>query len=146
MESAGMTGLPDRVKRPVVKAGGGSDWLEKALLLLDGIAAMPDNWDGEGSPRPNGQIIGGARHLLDRLRDARLEALPVPFICPIAGGGIQFEWSSPRRHLEIEFGAPFIVAFLKEEVTPEGEKTATGECSATDAESTHQLLEWFAAV
>ena len=30
--------------------------------------------------------------------------------------------------------------------TPEGEKTATGECSATDAESTHQLLEWFAAV
>jgi hypothetical protein len=122
------------------------DWIGKALLLVCQIAEIPNNWDGEGSPQPDPGVTEAARLLLRRLRGSRLGAIPVPFVCPISGGGIQFEWNSPKKHLEIEFLDTSTIAFLKEELTPQGESTETGEYPLGDAESTRQLLYWFAAV
>jgi len=48
--------------------------------------------------------------------------------------------------LEIEFLDTSTIAFLKEELAPQGELTESGEYPLTDAESTRQLLDWFAVV
>jgi hypothetical protein len=124
----------------------GDDWIAKAWQLVCQIAGISNNWDGEGGPRPDPGVTEAAELLLSRLRMSRLGAIPVPFVCPISGGGIQFEWNSPKKHLEIEFLDTSTIAFLKEELTPQGESTETGEYPLWDAESTRQLLYWFAAV
>jgi len=124
----------------------GDKWIEQTLPLLNRVAELPNNWDAEGSPRPDPGIVAAAKQLLSRLRGSRLGAIPVPFVCPVGGGGIQFEWSSSTRHIEIEFVDAFTVVFLKAERTPQGESTASGTYPVADAESTRQLLDWFSAV
>jgi len=125
---------------------GGDDWIEKVLPLLRRIAEMPSNWDAEGSPRPDPEIVRAATRLLNRLRDSDLGAIPVPFACPVPGGGIQLEWSSSKKYLEIEFLDTSTVAFLKEDFSPKGESTESGEYPLADAEATRRLLDWFAAM
>lgn len=125
----------------------GYEWIEKAASLLRQIFELPANWDGEGSPRPDPAILAAASRLLSRLENvASLGAVPAPFVCPIAGGGIQFEWTSQMKHLEIEFLDDSTIAFLKEEQTPQGEVTQSGEYLITDTDSTRRLLDWFATV
>ena len=127
-------------------SGEGNEWIEGVLPRLNRVGELPDNWDAEGSPRPDPAVIASAKRLLERLQDSRLGAVPVPFVCPIAGGGIQFEWTSSKKHLEIEFLDTSTIAFLKEDLTPQGELTECGEYRLADAQSTRQLLDWFAAV
>jgi len=124
----------------------GNEWIEKVLRLLHRVAELPYNWDGEGSPRPDPGIVSAVKGLLDRLQDSRLGAIPVAFVCPVGGGGIQLEWSSSGKHLEIEFMDVSTIVFLKEELTPQGESMASGEYPLANVESTRQLLDWFAAV
>lgn len=127
-------------------AAEGNEWIEGVLPRLNRVAALPDNWDAEGSPRPHPLVVASAKQLLARLQDSRLGAVPVPFVCPVAGGGVQFEWSSSKKHLEIEFLDVFTIAFLKEELTPEGELTESGQYPLAGTESTRQLLDWFATI
>lgn len=124
----------------------GDEWFEKALTRLCHIAEMPDNWDAEGSPRPNLAIVTKTEQLLARLQGGYLGTIPDPFVCPVGGGGIQFEWSSPTKHLEIEILDTSTIAFLKEELTPQGESTESGEYSLSNVELTRQLLDWFATI
>jgi len=160
----------------------GDEWIRKVLPLLDRVAALSNDWDAEGSPRPDPKTVAAARQLLvqlaassdtgnirgfrpfsaeitqfapypdfwreplGHLQDSRLGAIPVPFVCPVSGGGIQFEWTSSKKHLEIEFMDASTAAYLTEEQTPQGELTESGEFSAADAEFTRLLLDWFAAV
>ena len=124
----------------------GNEWIEKSLPLLQRVAEMPANWDSEGSPPSNQRIVKAARDLLERLQGDRLGAIPVPFVCPVAGGGIQLEWSSPQKHLEIEFLDEATVVFLKEEQRPSGEITESGEYPVADMDKTRRLLDWFASL
>ena len=117
-------------------------WIQAAIPLIEQVASLPGNWDTEGSRPPDPTAVKAAEELLDRLRDSDLGALPAPFVCPIAGGGIQLEWESSGKYLEIEFLDGGMALYLKEK---QGESMESGEFPATDAGLARQLLEWFTA-
>ena len=87
-----------------------------------------------------------ARTLLDRLRGSALGAIPVAFVCPISGGGLQFEWTSEQKHLELEFFDKTTIVFLRKDRAEHKTTTVTGEYPVTSLEKTHELLDWFAAI
>lgn len=120
-------------------------WITKALPRLHKIAALPPNWDGEGSPGTDPEIAQAAEGLLSRLGDD-LGAVPVPFVCGVPGGGLQFEWDSADKHLELELSDTATIVFLTEEQEPQGERMESGEYPLGNVERTRQLLDWFAAV
>jgi hypothetical protein len=122
------------------------DWIQQARADIQRIADMPADWDPEGVLRPDPKVVAAANGLLERLRDSRFGPLTFPFVCPVAGGGLQFEWTSTYKHLEIELLDDRTVAFLTEEKTAQGEATDSGEYSLADVEKTRELLTWFAAV
>ena len=121
------------------EAADANEWIEKTLPLLQRVIDMPENWDGEGSPRPDAGPIEATRLLLIRLQDSALGPVPVPFVCAIAGGGVQLEWTSSGKHLEMEFVDAETIVFLKQE----GGLVQSGEFPAHDAEATRRLLDWF---
>lgn len=96
------TNVPRRAAAPW--AGMGSDFISPASRTwfadeLRRMAALPDNWDGYGSPRITRAALDRARRIL--ATGAGLNA-PRPYIGPVTGGGIQTEWDAPGRALEIE--------------------------------------------
>jgi len=120
------------------------NWVVKTLPRLREVASLPDNWDGRGSPRTSGRIVGAAYRLLARLQHDLRSVLPPPFVCPISGGAFQLEWTSDRKHLEIEFIDEHRIAFVLEELGTPEESITSGEYSAANAAKTRHLLEWFA--
>ena len=118
-----------------------NEWIERTLPFLQRIADLPHDWDSLGSPKPCNRVITAAMHLLKRLQNSRLGAIPVPFVSPIAGGGIQLEWDSSQKHLEIEVLNSMNVVFLMEE---HGE-TECGEFALAEVERVRRLLDRFAA-
>ncbi len=118
------------------------DWQREFCTRLATIASLPDNWDYEGSPRTDRAILAAAMNLARRLH---LEDLQVPFICPIGGGGIQFEWTQGGKHLEIELLHGDRIAFLKETQGPQGQVALeSGEFDSKEIGQIRQLLGWFA--
>ncbi len=68
---------------------------------LNGIAALPQNWDGEGSCATLPVVVEAARRVLYLIQG--MGALSAPHIVPISGGTLQFEWRDEQRYAEIEF-------------------------------------------
>ena len=124
----------------------GDDWIRSTLPRLQEISDLPDNWDSEGSPRTDPNIVAAATNLLGRLEASGLGAIPAAFVCPISGGGFQFEWTSKQKHLELEFFDNTTIVFLRRERAEHETTTVTGEYPVTNLERTHQHLDWFAAV
>jgi len=127
---------------PDVEAGE-SAWITKAMPRLQQIAALRENWDDRGSRGTDQAIVEAAAYMLSRLMPEDLGAVPVPFVCGVPGGGLQLEWTSPRKHLELEFTGPGTVVFLKEEKRLAGDIMDSGEYDPTDLDLTRQLLTWF---
>ena len=121
----------------------GSRWVAAALKRLEKVASLPDDWDGEGSPATDPEIVIAALDLIDRLVRHGLTGVPAPFVCPIAGGGLQFEWTSPRRHLEIEFVDKQTLVFLRWDLQS-GEEPEADELPVTAVQEVRELIEWFA--
>lgn len=120
-----------------------NDWIIKAMLRLEEVASLRHNWDGQGSPGTNPAVIEAAADILSRLSDEDLGVVPAPFVCGISGGGLQFEWSTSNRHLELELIDPNTVVYLKEDPSLAGSGMQSGEYPLNDLESTRQLLSWF---
>lgn len=68
-----------------------------------------------------------------------LADLPVAFVCPIEGGGLQIEWDYGDRHLEIEWVDPDTVVALWNGGRIE---CKTAEFRSTDVERIVGLLKW----
>ena len=88
------------------------DWCA-ALQSLKEVKRLPDNWNGEETPGTDPEIWETANKLLFKL----LGKVPPPFICPIPGGTLQFEWTVGEKHLEIEFVDKDTVYVLTEDAT-----------------------------
>ena len=60
---------------------------------------------------------------------------PLPSICPIEGGGIQFEWGSDEgKYLELEILDDSTILFIQGD--------DVGKCSVEDRLKVRELLEW----
>lgn len=124
------------------------DWLEGALTALGELLALPPNWDGYGSPAPLRSIVSCAENVLLRLRDVVPASLPRPFVCPVSGGGIQLEWTSDTKHLELEFVSQSEALFLTEDLTrPDAEDAMdAGELNMVEGlGKLREKLLWFAS-
>lgn len=85
------------------------NWLSESLLQLNSLAALENNWDGEGSLPISTAMLESAAALLfsiaKRSHDVNV-VLPIPHVAPIPGGALQLEWRAYRRYLELEFVTP----------------------------------------
>jgi hypothetical protein len=119
-----------------------NDWIAEAYLGLKKVQGMPHNWDGCSSPGTTPALVDAAENLLGRLKDTLGVEVPAPFVAPIAGGGFQFEWFTPKRDLEIEFAEPDRVMFLKDEKLEGNSGMACGELRIDDLAGIRELLLW----
>lgn len=81
--------------------------LTASHMQIDRVAALPKNWDGHGSARPNEYAVERARQLLE---DAFRESTATigwqsPYISASEDGEIVFEWWNGVRKLTIYIGA-----------------------------------------
>jgi hypothetical protein len=117
------------------------DWLRQALDRLDSVASLPYGWDSEGGPPPNSQFVEATANLLQYLQR---DDLPLPFVCPIAGGGLQLEWSSGGKEVELELVDECTIGFLRTEAAPSGRIIESGEYPISDINKSRELLDWLA--
>lgn len=130
----------DLITVPGVRANG-RDWLLQALNRLDSVAGLPSGWDGEGGPPLNPEIVASAATLLQYLQR---DDVPLPFICPIAGGSLQMEWSSEGKQVELELVDQQTMAFLRVANPTTGEAIECGEYPVSDVNRSRALLDWLA--
>ena len=117
-------------------------WMMATLSRLKGVAGLPANWDNEGSAPTDTSLLASAVNLLIRLMTTWPENVPVPAVCPIAGGQFQFEWQLGKKYLEIQFFTPDTVAFLTEEVTQQGPIIISGEYPLSRLDQSKRLINW----
>jgi len=71
-----------------------------ALLQLESVANLADDWDSYGSRAPDSNAIFAARKLIV---DAQRQSNLIPyFVGPVSGGGVQIEWHIQDGTIEIE--------------------------------------------
>jgi len=124
----------------------GTGWIDEAFGRLMRIAGLPAGWDDHESPRTDPAIVAAAAVLLERLNEGVRSDFPIPWVCPIAGGRLQFEWTSSRKHLEIEFLDDHRVTILKERAYPKELVVETDESPLDRVDRIRQILDWFASV
>jgi hypothetical protein len=117
------------------------DWLRQALDRLYSVASLPYGWDSEGGPPPNSQLVTAAA---DLLRDLQRDDLPLPSVCPIAGGGLQLEWSFGGKEVELELVDECTIGFLRAEAAPSERIIESGEYPISDINKSRELLDWLA--
>jgi hypothetical protein len=77
------------------------------------LGRLPTNWDGYGSPPVGPETISAALWLMGRITAFEFENLPAPFIGPVAGGGVIFEWKHGSRQLSIAILPERKIEYLK---------------------------------
>jgi hypothetical protein len=115
------------------------DWLVSVLHNVARLAALPSDWDGEGSPPPS---LAAISTLLGLLQGLTYYSLPTPFVCPLREGGLQIEWRQGQRELEVEFWDAEYFEYLK--VFEDG-SMEEGKCPAFDLRAFRRLVEWLDA-
>jgi hypothetical protein len=65
------------------------------------ILSLEPGWDGEVAEVVRLDVVANALSLLARLRRDRPQFV-VPFVAPTFEGGLLFDWTSPKRTLEVE--------------------------------------------
>lgn len=111
-------------------------WLAKAKYDLDRIIDLPENWDSYGSPPIPEVLYKNAENFL---RSLEVENIEAPFVAPISGGGIQFEWQNKARELEIEFVQSNVFGYLK---IIGDEPIDEGQFAVQDYNSARLLIKW----
>ncbi|MFA5864493.1 MAG: hypothetical protein WC975_07370 [Phycisphaerae bacterium] len=119
-----------------------NDWITKTLPRLEKIAHLPENWDGLGSQGTDSSIVQSIIFMLSQLQNSFDVDIIVPYVCPIAGGGIQLEWTLGNKHVELEFIDKDTIAFLTEEMLDSEEKMRSGEISLRNMNEIRTILNW----
>ena len=131
----------DRGDITTTRVSNGCNRLKQALDRLESVASLAHGWDSEGGPPPNSQLVGAAANLLQYLQR---DDLPLAFVCPIAGGGLQLEWSSGGKEVELELIDERTIGFLRAEAAPSGRIIESGEYPISDINKSRELLDWLA--
>src|SRR6266581_4828084 len=78
---------------------GMNEWQVAALRRIAQLSNLPMNWDTYGSVPISETVLDVASELV---RGASFDAAPAPRVVPVSGGGIQLEWQSGDRELDIQ--------------------------------------------
>ena len=82
------------------------------VRTLAKLAILPDNWDSQGSPPIQGDVIALAFMILAEIESYEL---PTAHIGPVPGGGLGIEWRYGQRDLNLEILPDCSLGFLKAE-------------------------------
>lgn len=80
-------------------------WLTTVSCQLRAIQGLSQNWDSSGGAPPKPQTLMAAQSLL-QLIAANTSDVDKPHISPTPVGGVQFDWQSGNRYLEVEVTDP----------------------------------------
>lgn len=120
-------------------------WFGETLSRLHEIGQLGEDWDGCGSRGTDRAVLLAAEDLACRVAPMVDKGLPAPFVCPIAGGTLQFEWTRGRRHIEVEFVDESQLAVLKEDTSDSGATMESEEFPASRIDRVTELLGWLVA-
>lgn len=113
-----------------------SSSLRKAQRKVAELSRLPENWDTYGSTSIQSPAIEMALKILflvDR------QGVAVPQIFPVSGGGIQLEWQSERRELEIEILPNGMLEYL---IVDEQMNMQEGALPAHEEFNIYNLIKW----
>jgi len=108
----------------------------KAKSSLKSLMKLKDNWDSYNSPPVLIELINNANEALESLEKIDV---PVPYVAPISGGGLQLEWHFNNKGLEVEFVEKDIIGFLK---VFEDESMEEGEINIKEINKIKELFDW----
>ncbi|MBN1805305.1 MAG: hypothetical protein JW837_08650 [Sedimentisphaerales bacterium] len=111
-------------------------WLSKAKDDLKQLEQLKEDWDSYGSPPLSPELLKNAEDFLDSIE---FENVPSPFIAPVHGGGVQFEWMNNDKELEVEFIDQSVIGYVK---LINGKTTDEGEMSFNNRASARELIRW----
>lgn len=103
------------------------------------LLSLPHDWDSYGSRPPTFVAVNRA---LQVVLEITLDVFLLPRIFPVPGGGVQLEWRSGRRELEIEIDDCGSVEYLKVE---QGTPVEEGNLGLADVTGTRPLVAWLTA-
>ncbi len=86
-----------------------SSWQLNTIRAIAKLARLQDNWDGYGSSKIQPKVLATAFRLV---LEVQIEEPPTPHISPVPGGGIQLEWQTSTRELELEILPDGSIEFL----------------------------------
>ena len=114
-------------------------WARDLSSSLGELARLPVGWDTYGSPPPPLDLVWQVLRLLVFVERTDL---PLPAVVPLPGGGIQLEWETASRELEVEFhpngSARFLAADLRNDAATES------DFPISDYETMRRLMGWLA--
>jgi hypothetical protein len=84
-----------------------------------------DNWDGYGTPKISESLKHKCFEILEIIGKNQFD---FPYVFPVCGGGIQFEWKVGHKELEIEFNEDEISSLMTE-------KFESGRCRYIEDEN-----------
>jgi len=97
---------------PVIPTRELSQWQVEGIKRLNKVLSLPQNWDSYGS-RPPTQAA--ANTAMDLLTSIGIDYFVAPRVVPVSGGGLQLEWESGTRGLELEILDDGSVEYLRTE-------------------------------
>ena len=114
-------------------------WQVEPVKKLLEFLSLPENWNSYGGRPPSLDTVLSA---IDFLTMVPFDTPPRLRVIPLSGGGVQLEWSSDQRELEVEFQPEGSIVFLKAEAITEGEE---GELRALTPTHVKSLMSWLIA-
>jgi hypothetical protein len=105
---------------------------------LDRLGALGANWDGERALRINLEIVEAVKRLIKSL-----SLHPMPAVVPLASGGIQLEWRSGQRLVELELESTDSARYLKWD--PSKQAGDEDMISPQNLEAVESLLSWLSS-
>lgn len=106
--------------------------VKRALECL----SLTENWDSYGGQTPSHDTV---LSVIDFISMIPFDNLPRPRVVPLASGGIQLEWSTGSRELDIEFRPDGLIEFLRVEGDSDGEE---GKLVSFTPDHVKSLIAW----
>jgi hypothetical protein len=102
--------LQVKILRALAELNEGRSGLRTASKRIRELATLEPDWDSYGAKQLSGLAVSIAYDLLLQLDEPAVRTLS--FIAPLATGGLQFEWESEHRSLEVEMHGDGRIGYL----------------------------------
>lgn len=108
--------------------------LLSAAHAIANLSTLPDNWDGQGSPRISASVATKGLEVIELLGST---AETLSHASPVPGGGIQLEWYLGGKYLEIEVRPDGSLEYF---IEVNGAETEEGSLSLADRDALSRLV------